>query len=505
MSRLSRVLGVLAPFALTLPVLGQVSVFVDATSPNPTPPYSSWFTAAHTLQSAIDVSPNFSSDVRILVAQGSYAPTTAAWNPAGPPTQQWHRTIRLKSPGSLAGKLGLHGGFLGYNSGQPSSIDWSTPDGSFLRTIITKPVTEPFNNLMVADSSLGDFNGIFEIDGFMFRDGNRALRVVGAEDGLVENIRFRENGYSSYTSTTALNGGAMNVTNGDGAEGDFLRVRFCNFERNVAPEGGAIHVARLAGGMALANCEFRENGGANTRRGGAIYLQGGDLLGLDIDRFSASNCVFHRNEAGRDDPGALDPLATGCGGAVFMNAATAYSPGVFLESLHQWRHCTFADNSALNAGGAMYTWQGLTLETVVRELFVENSIFNGNSYPELAVNPGGFPGNAMTVTVANNHFTRQVHSFVSSNALLTFTGDTYGNARFISYARGDLRLAPDSPCIDTGSILGIGGDPCDVNDNGLHGEQLPLDLDLNPRVVDNPLVAPPGGTIVDRGAYERRL
>lgn len=71
----------------------------------------------------------------------------------------------------------------------------------------------------------------------------------------------------------------------------------------------------------------------------------------------------------------------------------------------------------------------------------------------------------------------------------------------------DFRLEPTSPCIDAGGNQWLPADALDLDRDGDHGEQLPVDLYGGPRRVDDPAVADTGeGTppIVDMGAQERQ-
>ena len=69
----------------------------------------------------------------------------------------------------------------------------------------------------------------------------------------------------------------------------------------------------------------------------------------------------------------------------------------------------------------------------------------------------------------------------------------------------DLRLRSDSPCIDAGDNTTVLPDYTDLDDDGDTQEPVPVDMDGNPRFVDDPDTEDTGhGTppIVDMGAYE---
>jgi len=69
----------------------------------------------------------------------------------------------------------------------------------------------------------------------------------------------------------------------------------------------------------------------------------------------------------------------------------------------------------------------------------------------------------------------------------------------------DLRLLPGSPCIDAGDNTAVPADTADLDGDGDTTEPVPLDLDGNPRIMDDPSTVDTGnGTppIVDMGACE---
>jgi len=80
---------------------------------------------------------------------------------------------------------------------------------------------------------------------------------------------------------------------------------------------------------------------------------------------------------------------------------------------------------------------------------------------------------------------------------------------FVDPNNADFRLSADSPCIDAGDNTAVPSDTADLDGDGDTTERTPLDLDGNPRFVDDPLTDDTGVAdppdyleIVDMGAFE---
>ena len=77
--------------------------------------------------------------------------------------------------------------------------------------------------------------------------------------------------------------------------------------------------------------------------------------------------------------------------------------------------------------------------------------------------------------------------------------DTLADANDDFWVDGDYDLLADSPCIDEGNNSSLPTDVYDLDGDGNTTEQLPWDLDGNPRIVDGDN---DGNSVVDMGAYE---
>ena len=126
---------------------------------------------------------------------------------------------------------------------------------------------------------------------------------------------------------------------------------------------------------------------------------------------------------------------SGAGGAIYSNGSADIANNTFWSNTSGWggaiwskglgsviRNCTFAKNSDLHVG----------VLGVENQLTVANCIFwDVDSPAEIFLDWG-----ALTV----------VHSDVRGG--YAGAGNIDGDPRFVNSATGDLRLRPDSPCID---------------------------------------------------------
>jgi predicted outer membrane repeat protein len=190
------------------------------------------------------------------------------------------------------------------------------------------------------------------------------------------------------------------------------------------------------------------------------------------------NCVFSGN------------TATGNGGGL-------YTVGLFNGPEPWVTNCTLSGNQAGGDGGGIYSSGDGSGQPAVT---VSNCIVYGNS-------PNGIidsPGAATTVSYsdvqggwvgAGSNNTDEDPLFVDADG----ADDTVGTVD------DNLHLLPGSPCIDAGNNGAVADDTSDLDGDGDTGEPAPLDLDGNPRFVDDPYLTDTGcclAPIVDMGANE---
>lgn len=469
---------------------------------------SSWYNAFPTIQEAIDyaVTNVGYEDAHILVAEGTYYPTTRGFDDNNDGILQDEEKSIV-----LLGAVRLHGGYIGWNNGSPGSTDPFSPDGAYQKTVLSgdigaaRVLADNTYHVLFAqeDSNLSDsvidgVTGAILIDGFRVEAGNAdALQGTASEggglyvDGLpivgsdplpitIENCIFRRN----YAAEL---GGAICAR----TQSALLKIRFCTFVENNARVGGALFLNQ---GFAenedvkIGNTTFRDNGnptwapafGTTTERGGAIFI----AFEGEVD---GSNLVFVDNEA---DQGA----------AVFWEPPAQTASGEYEQT---WWHCTFAFNHASTVSNAAYQVQGASPGSgarLVSEFY--NTIFwddgvTSPDYPDILVGSRTIAILDWTyydlITTGGGVYNIGPQTIWS---LAPFNGDP-----FLDSPNRDLRLSPSSACINAGNpfggmmlLTGTGPDIIDVDLDGDTAEALPLDFALVNRVING---AP------DMGAYEK--
>jgi parallel beta-helix repeat protein/predicted outer membrane repeat protein len=277
-----------------------------------------------------------------------------------------------------------------------------------------------------------------------------------------------------------ITGGDANGSYPDSGGGGMLNynnssptVTNCTFRDNAARHGGGM-ANRANSSPMVTNCTFSSN----------TALEAGGLDNYDNSSPTVTNCIFSGNSA------------TGIGGGMYN--LTICSPTV--------TNCTFIGNSAGSDGGGMDN-------RVSSNPNVTNCTFGNNS----ATGKGGGIDNydsnpKLTNCILWGDEPNEI-SNNSSNPSVTYsdvqggTGESWfgegcidADPCFVDANNPDpnllnLRLEPDSPCIDTGDTTAVPGGTW-------------ADLGGNPRVLDDPLIPDTGvsfsGLTVDMGAYEFR-
>ncbi len=259
---------------------------------------------------------------------------------------------------------------------------------------------------------------------------------------------------------------------------------YSEFYRNMAPEfGGGI---RSWGSARIENCVFENN--RADQDGGAIYARGGTHI---------QRCTFTSN------------FAEWSGGAIFLE----YS-GSDAETVTVHNSMFIGNQTLVFGGGALYAEDvpfDLIGCTVAMNLTgdgaaVEQDFLSDSSARVISSIIWGNTSdyNDPQFDEFRGSFTRVLEHSLIHDYQGTGPGLLTGDPLFIDplgpdaipgTGDEDLRLQATSPCIDAGSNA------------GWLPESPPLDLDANPRFVNDPAAPDSGngiGAIADMGAYERQ-
>jgi hypothetical protein len=175
-------------------------------------------------------------------------------------------------------------------------------------------------------------------------------------------------------------------------------------------------------------------------------------------------------------------------------------------------NCTFSGNVA-GFGGGMYNQSGLP--EVINCIFWDN-ISDSNDTDEFIQIDGQIPIVTFSCIQdqvagdANVPFGGPANNNIDTDPLFVRSpddgGDGWGVGNNDNF--GDLRLLPNSACIDAGDGTAVIRDITDFNGNGDTDEPIPWDLKSNPRFSDDPdsvdsgIPVELGQPVIDIGAYE---
>jgi len=412
----------------------------------------SWNDAFTRLQDALGIAAEYPQVKEIRVAGGSYTP-------AEPFSGDREATFRIVNG------LTMLGSYAGLGAPNPDARDFDT-----YTTVLSGDLNGndgpdfagyEENSYHVVTANWTDPTTV--LDGFEIRSGNAGFRHGGGINShyngsyTVSNCAFIENMADGGAAITGGNPTIIdctfigNTSNGNGGAIGFptitdtgSTITGCTFIGNTAggDGGGAIHGDALT----VVDCTFMGNTAVPTygitRDGGAIKCGYSTLV----------NCVFSGNLAAR-------------GGAVFASGGTVVG-------------CTFIENSGQK--GALY---GSSV-TLVNSIFWNNNPEGG---PQIGFNRSGLTSSVSFCDVQGGR--QSIYVKDQPPEFQWGPGNIDADPCFVDPDGGDnmigteddnLRLLPDSPCIDAG-------------DNTAVPPSVLTDLDGNPRVMN--------GT-VDMGAYE---
>lgn len=386
----------------------------------------------------------------------------------------------------------IYGGFAGTET-QLSQRN-PAPNQSFLSGSVGLPTTD--DNAWHVIMAWGCGSSTL-LDGFTITGGN-ADAPASAWDGYGGGAYIRESQLTirncNFVGNRGWRGGAIAI------QDSTPRIEDCYFMLNTAEQSGGAIYTLPGGAPKVVNCDFRANV--------ALINYGGAIANSEGNSMNIANCRFMSNSADWGGGGVY----TSNGNCVIANCTFTGNFGVADRggAIH-----TFGDNTYLFVynstivGNRNYQCGGIDAFAGA-QVFVRNSIVYGNVDDDPATNDEGeqlrrASDSALTVSYCNvQGWSGILGGTGNFNAIVQFV-DSDGPDNILGTLDDNLRLLPNSPCIDRGSNSLLPSDACDVDlDNNLI-EPLPLDLDGNARRIDDPATADAGaGTapIVDIGAYE---
>ena len=472
---------------------------------------SSWADAFNYLQDALTAA-NYGDEIR--VAEGSYEPDQGAGITPG----DRQATFQLKNG------VALYGGYAGFSAPDPND-----------------------HNIQLYQTILsGDLNG----DDVDLNDPGDLLN----NPCRAENSYHVVTGSNTY-ETAILNGFVIRGGNADGSYpphyygGGMLNftaypsptVTNCTFiDNSAAYDGGGM--LNWSGTPMVTNCTFKGN---------CAYWHGGGMYNY-CSHPSLTNCIFTSNSApaggGMCNYSHCNPKLTQC---AFRSNSAVYGGGMYNWDTRLWLvNCVFSGNSAANAGGGIcnrsygntyltncmfsgnFAEEGGGMWNDRSFQWLSNCTFIGNKakyFGGMSSHYGGKLWVSNCILWANTDSGGTDESsqigigwpFVNYCCLqgwtgrLEGTGNTGSDPCFVApgywgdandpnifvdpndpnsiWVDGDYRLRGGSPCIDAGSNTAVSADTTDLDGDGNTTEQIPWDLDGNPRVY---------GGRVDMGAYE---
>ncbi len=263
----------------------------------------------------------------------------------------------------------------------------------------------------------------------------------------------------SSDSATQDGGGMYN-------ESSSPTVTNCTFSGNSASNGGGGGIFNEDSSPNITNCAFTGNSAYN----------GGGMYNFYFSNPTITNCTFSRNSANSSGGGMSNydssPTLTNC--TFSGNSASDSGGGIYNEYKSPTiTNCTFSSNSA-NIGGGMYNIGSNS--TVVNCILWGNTAPNG---PQIYNDEASSP--AVTFSDVQDGWAGTGN--INANPLFI---DADGPDNIPGTEDDNLRLSPDSPCIDAGNNAAV---PVGIT----------TDLDGRNRFADGD-----GNTtvIVDMGAFE---
>ena len=380
-------------------------LYVSATSTNPMLPYSSWATAARTIQEAVDTA--VPGD-EIVVTNGVYAAGGRAVH--GTMTNR----VALTTPATLRSVNGPEVTWI-----QGDEVPGSTNGGGAIRCVYLTngTVLHGFTLTNGATHAAGDQTREQSGGGVWCESTN--ARVVnctiqgnaaqaaggGAWSGTLEGC--------ALTGNTAATGGGTAAT----------LLNRCTLRGNTATTGGGVSGGTLRGCMLAGNAAATAGGGADSAMlYDCVLTNNRATVGGGASRGTLDRCVLSGNAASSTGGGADSGTLHNC---LLTSNVAQEGGGVASCALN---NCTLTCNAASVAGGGAFAG------TLTNCILYYNAAPGGSNYASNALSyccttpdPGRGPGNLISEPL------------------------------FVDRLNGNLRLQTNSPCLNAGAKGSVSG------------------------------------------------
>lgn len=362
--------------------------YVDLNNPNPAPPYTSWETAAQTIQDAVDAA--VAGD-EIVVADGTYATGSRSVAAGMENRVVVNKAVRIRSVNGPQFTI-IQGAKATGTTNGPGAIRcvYLAAGATLSGFTLTNGAT-----LTIQDNRAANGGGAWcESSSSVLIDcvlgGNSAHSIGGGVyQGSLSNCTLVANSatygggaYSSVLSDCTVTGNAASSTGGGAT---WSTLNYCTVSTNTAGDsGGGAESCQMNGCILTGNLAGQGGG-----------VTGGNLL----------NCLLTGNQAGRGG---------GAAGASLTN-------------------CTVVGNWATNSGGGVYGFDSFHIHF---NCVLYNCIIYDNFAP----------------LYPNSDGSTQYNCCMPAECCVAYgVGNITAEPRFVDPASGDFRLRSDSPCIDAGN------------------------------------------------------
>ena len=434
-------LQLLIAFCLLLTVNSFAATnYVWQSSPSPASPYSSWATAAHNIQDAVDAATN--GEI-VIVAAGIYS-----------------NEVRVTPDFTLSNRLVITKKITVKSEEGPDKtvIVGAGPNGSQAIRCVYMTNGASLIGFTLSNGHTRTTASVF-IEYFYNKSGGGVFMV---DNCYVSNCYFINN-------SADHSGGGLNSYYGG-------TVDCCRFTYNTANNGGGISFFMSSSGLTLlrnsvitgnnavyvgggVNIDSAQNmtkcfiSGNSANNGGGVYLKSFQ----SVEACTISN-NFARNIGGGVyiENGGGHNYLTSC--LIVDNVATNNGGGLYQNQFGVCLNCTLVRNSAGGSGGGIYNHYG---GQVINSIMYDNFASSGSNYTY-------FFSNIPYSYCCTTPWTNDPAYHVITN-----------NPEFANPSENDFRLCEWSACINTGYTTGVAWDA--------------IDLDGNPRIYDGE---------VDLGCYE---